>query len=205
MDILVQTMMQLQANLAQLQQDNRAVTENVVTTLHSLTQRVGGTPTVPVLPGTPVISPALRKLQEKDPEFPPYDGNPENFLPWIVTVEEEENTRKLEDQVAITFAVNALGSHARGAIGDGVTFADWEAFVTQLKKRFCADSFECNVAWRLLNMKVQGGNFQFYVSQFTMGMKLLKGSENIPEGMLRYCFIQGLEPDMQAEIVIRSY
>ena len=25
--------------------------------------------------------PALRKLQEKDPEFPTYDGNPEHFLP----------------------------------------------------------------------------------------------------------------------------
>ena len=24
--------------------------------------------------------PALRKLQEKDPEFPKYDGNPEHFL-----------------------------------------------------------------------------------------------------------------------------
>ena len=47
-------------------------------------------------------------------------------------------------------------------------------------------------------MKVQGGNFQFYVSQFTLGMKLLKGSEIIPEMMLHYCFIKGLEPDMQA-------
>ena len=25
--------------------------------------------------------PALMKLQEKDPEFPKYDGNPEHFLP----------------------------------------------------------------------------------------------------------------------------
>ena len=29
---------------------------------------------------------ALRKLQEKDPEFPKYDGNPEHFLPWFVAV-----------------------------------------------------------------------------------------------------------------------
>ena len=31
--------------------------------------------------------PALRKLQEKDPEFTKYDGNPEHFLPWVVAVE----------------------------------------------------------------------------------------------------------------------
>ena len=28
--------------------------------------------------------PALRKLQEKDPDFPKYDSNPEHFLPWFV-------------------------------------------------------------------------------------------------------------------------
>ena len=32
--------------------------------------------------------PAVRKLQEKDPEFPKYDGNPEHFLAWFVAVEE---------------------------------------------------------------------------------------------------------------------
>ena len=67
--------------------------------------------------------------------------------------------------------------------------------------KFCAASFEYNVAWRLDNMKVQNGNFQFYVSQFTMGAKLLKGSTIVPELMLRYFFIQGLEPDMQAELI----
>ena len=33
---------------------------------------------------------ALRKLQEKDPEFPKYDGKPEHFLPWCVAVEERK-------------------------------------------------------------------------------------------------------------------
>ena len=31
--------------------------------------------------------PAIRKLQEKDSEFPKYDGNPEHFLAWFVAVE----------------------------------------------------------------------------------------------------------------------
>ena len=38
---------------------------------------------------------ALRKLQEKDPEFPKYDGKPEHFLPWFVAVEERKELRKL--------------------------------------------------------------------------------------------------------------
>ena len=32
--------------------------------------------------------PAIRKLQEKDPEFPKYDGNPEHFLAWLEGVRE---------------------------------------------------------------------------------------------------------------------
>ena len=39
--------------------------------------------------------PALRKLQDKDPEFPKYDGNPEHFLPWFVAVEELKELRQL--------------------------------------------------------------------------------------------------------------
>ena len=30
---------------------------------------------------------ALRKLQERSPEFPTYDGNAENFMWWLATVE----------------------------------------------------------------------------------------------------------------------
>ena len=39
---------------------------------------------------------ALRKLQERDPEFPPYDGNPENFLQCIVAVEVKNANRKIK-------------------------------------------------------------------------------------------------------------
>ena len=34
--------------------------------------------------------PAVRKLQEKDPEFPKYDGNPEHFLAWFVAVDDRK-------------------------------------------------------------------------------------------------------------------
>ena len=43
--------------------------------------------------------PAIRKLQEKDPEFPKYDGNPEHFLAWFVAVEERKELRQLSEGV----------------------------------------------------------------------------------------------------------
>lgn len=69
------------------------------------------------------VNSALRKLQEKDPEFPRYDWNTGNFLPWLVTVEELKNAIKLPDQVAIVYATGALGSHARGIVRPDQTFA----------------------------------------------------------------------------------
>ena len=42
--------------------------------------------------------PAVMKLQEKDPEFPKYDGNPEHFLAWFVAVEERKELRQLSDR-----------------------------------------------------------------------------------------------------------
>ena len=85
------------------------------------------------------VTPAMRKWQEKDPDFPAYDGNPDNFVPWLVTVEERRGAHKLQDEVAIAYATHALGSHARGTV-DGEVFPDLGAFVSQLKKRFCSDS-----------------------------------------------------------------
>ena len=47
--------------------------------------------------GVRTADPAIRKLQEKDPEFPKYDGNPEHFLAWFVAVEERKELRQLSD------------------------------------------------------------------------------------------------------------
>ena len=66
--------------------------------------------------------PAVRKLQEKDPGFPKYDGNPEHFLAWFVIVEERKELRQLSDQAAIIFATEALEGHVRGTAGDGKRF-----------------------------------------------------------------------------------
>ena len=81
--------------------------------------------------------PAIRKLQEKDPEFPKYDGNPEHFLAWFVAVKERKELRQLSDQAAIIFATEALEGHAMGTAGDGKWLENWQAFVKELKSKFC--------------------------------------------------------------------
>ena len=77
--------------------------------------------------------PAVRMLQEKDPEFLKYDGNPEHFLPWFVAVEERKDPKQLSDQSAIIFATEALEGHARGTAGGGKRFENWREFAKELK------------------------------------------------------------------------
>ena len=61
--------------------------------------------------------PAIRKLQEKDPEFPKYDGNTEHFLAWFVAVEERKELRQLSDQAAIIFCDGGVGRACEGYCG----------------------------------------------------------------------------------------
>ena len=105
--------------------------------------------------------PAVRKLQEKDPEFPKYDGNPEHFLAWFVAVEERKELRQLSDQAAIIFATEALEGHARGTAGDGKRFENLREFVKELKSKFCPQTVEYNVLHTLQSLRVQGGTFRF--------------------------------------------
>ena len=93
---------------------------------------------------------SVRKLQEKDPEFPKYDGNPEHFLPWFVAVEERKELRQLSDQAANIFATEALEGHTSGTAGDGKRFSDWREFERELKSKVCPQTVECNVLHTLL-------------------------------------------------------
>ena len=105
--------------------------------------------------------PAVRKLQEKDPEFPKYNGNPEHVLAWFVAVEERKELRQLSDQAAIIFATEALEGHARGTAGDGKRFENWLEFAKELKSKFCPQTVEYKVLHTLQSLRVQGGIFLF--------------------------------------------
>ena len=45
-----------------------------------------------------------------------------------------------------------------------------------------------------------GGNFHFYVNQYALGYKLLKGSRKVKAYTIRTAFLFGLEHEMQIEL-----
>ena len=110
--------------------------------------------------------PSVRKLQEKDSEFPKYDDNLEHFLAWFVAVEERKELRQLSDQAAIIFETEALEGHASGTAEDGKRVENWREFAKELKSKFCPQTVEYNVLHTLQSLRVQGGNFSFYVNQY---------------------------------------
>ena len=148
--------------------------------------------------------PAVRKLQGKYPEFPKYDGNPEHFMPWFVAVEERQELRQLSDQAANIFATEALEEHARGTAGDGKRFWDWREFEKELKNKFCPQTVEYNVLRTLRQLRVQWGNFPFYVNQYALGNTLLKNSRKVKPDTIRTAFLFGLELEMQVELLKRD-
>ena len=121
--------------------------------------------------------PAIRKLQEKDPGFPKYDGNPEHFLAWFVAVEERKELRQLSDQAAIIFATEALEGHARGTAGDGKRFESWKGFVKELKSKFCPQTVEYNVLHTLQSLRVQGGELSLLCESIRLVIQVAEGVE----------------------------
>ena len=80
-------MRHLVAEIAGLRDMRSTDTTTMVEALAAASVRSGSPGAVDVGVGR-ITDPAVRKLQEKDPEFPKYDGNPEHFLAWFVAVEE---------------------------------------------------------------------------------------------------------------------
>ena len=111
-------MRHLVAEIAGLREMRTRDTTTMVEALDSASKR-SGSPGVVDGGVVRTTYPAVRKLQDNDPEFPEYDGNPEHFLAWFVAVEERKELRQLSDQAAIIFATEALEGHARGTAGDG--------------------------------------------------------------------------------------
>ena len=116
-------MRHLVAEIAGLRDMRSRDTATMVEALAAVSVRSGspGAVDVVVLMTT---DPAVRKLQEKDPEFPKYDGNQKHFLAWFVAVEERKELRQFSDQAVVIFATEALEWHARGTAGDGNRFAN---------------------------------------------------------------------------------
>ena len=114
-------MIHLVAEITELLEMRARDTATMVEPLAAVSVRSGSPGAVDVGVGR-TTDPAVRKLQEKDPDFPKYDGNPEHFLAWFLAVDERKELRQLSDQAAIIFATEALEGHASGTAGDGKRF-----------------------------------------------------------------------------------
>ena len=123
----------------------------------------------------------------------------------MATVEEKRKLRGLHDEVAITYATEALGSHSRGVVAPEHGKMKWADFVEYLKTRFCADSYEYSLLWRLQNLRVERGQFPLYHSTFVTGVNLLSGSKIVTEAHLAFYYLQGLEHDMQAKLLPKKF
>ena len=53
----------------------------------------------------------------------------------------------------------------------------------------------------LQHMKVQVGNFPFYVNQYALGNKLLNNSRSVQPDTIRTAFLFGFELDLQVELL----
>ena len=154
-------MRHLVAEIAGLRDMRSRYTATIVEALTAASVRSGSPGAVDVGVGR-TTDPAVMKLQEKDPEFPKYDGNPEHFLAWFVAGEERKELRQLSDKAAIIFATEALEGHTRGTAGDGKRFEYWREFAKELKSKFCPQTVEYNVLHTLQQLGVQGwGTFLF--------------------------------------------
>ena len=100
-------MRHLVAEIAGLREMRSRDTTTMVEVLAAASVRSGSPGAVDVGVGR-TTDPAVMKLQEKDPEFPKYYGNPEHFLAWFVAVDERKELRQLSDQAAIIFATDDL-------------------------------------------------------------------------------------------------
>ena len=83
------------------------------------------------------------------------------------------------------------------------TFDDCKQFGETLKRRLCPKTWDYNVVWRLEQIKMSDGNFQFYHQQFVTGINLLKGTMFDNERLQQYLLVRGLEGDIQAKVMAK--
>ena len=73
-----------------------------------------------------------------------------------------------------------------------------------MKSKFCPQTVEYNVLHTLQSLRVQVGNFPFYVNQYALVNKLLKNSLKVKPDTIRTAFLLGLELEMQVELLKRD-
>ena len=138
----------------------------------------------------------LRRLRESDPQFPPYSGRPADFLGWLLEITDRKNQRQLPVNVAIQYALMALGNYAKGLFADPDSYATWADFAEALKVRFEFHNateilFADTTRWKM------NGNWLAFHSM------VQNYKDFLPEALhpaLKINFIAGLDPPMARKV-----
>ena len=105
---------------------------------------------------TPHEADPLRKLREKDPQFPQFTGRTEHFLAWITERQMRKEQRNLQDAVAIQYAKMARGETARGLFDATREFATWEKFMQAFKPKFLLHTAEYQLLVETNSWQING-------------------------------------------------
>ena len=142
-------------------------------------------------------SDSLRKLREKDPQFPAFTGKSEHLLAWIVECQTRKEQRDLPEAVAIQYAKMALGESIRGMFPQGTQFDNWEAFVQALKPKFLMHTADWSLYLETQHWQMQGDWPRFHAIVQTYRLFIPK--EFHPSLMLH--MIKALDPYLQRKVI----
>ena len=150
-------------------------------------------------PAMPSDNPAdpLRKLREKDPQFPAFSGKTEHFLAWILECQTRKEQRDLHDAMVIQYAIIAMGETFRGLFPPKKQFASWEEFVKQLKPMFLLHTAEWSLFVKTQQWQMRGDWPRFHAIVQTYRMFL----DASLQPALMVNMIKALDPYLQRKVV----
>jgi hypothetical protein len=135
----------------------------------------------------------LRKLREKDPQFPAFTGKSEHLLAWIVECQMRKEQRDLPDAVAIQYAKMALGESIRGMFPTGTQFNNWDDFIQALKPKFLLHTADWSLYLETYHWQMNGDWPRFHAIVQTYRLFIDKEYHHA----LMLHMIKGLDPYLQ--------
>ena len=97
----------------------------------------------------------MRKLQEQNPEFHKFDQRHDNFLRWLVEVQDRKTQRGISDAVAIVYATIAIVEDRKRLLSPEQKFKNnWEAFVTHLKWKLLGESTVYQLVYETTSLRM---------------------------------------------------
>ena len=139
----------------------------------------------------------LRKLREKDPQFPPFTGRTADFLRWVLECQTRKEQRGLDDQVAIQYATIAMGDSIRGLFPSDHHHTTWTEFVAALRPKFQLSTADWALYMETQTWKMNGDWPRFH----TMITAYRQFVDKALEPALMLHMINGLDPYLMRKVV----